>query len=159
MGRSIVTLIVLVSLYCLRLSSSAYASCSSPAIQSRGELLAGQSSNQWDIDDAGDLSIQGFATDISFNVGNQVNFKINTNASAYTINIYRMGYYSGMGARKVASILPSAQLPQSQPVANRYHRGPRGLGIRRLRQLVSLCVMADSGNGSFRNLLCPADPS
>jgi hypothetical protein len=26
-----------------------------------------------------------------------------------------MGYYSGMGARKVASILPSAQLPQSQP--------------------------------------------
>ena len=35
--------------------------------------------------------------------------------SSYAIDIYRMGYYGGMGARKVASITPSASLPQSQP--------------------------------------------
>ena len=109
-------LILLVFLYCLSLSSSAFASCSAPSNAIEGEnCLPGNSSDEWDIDNAGDLSIQGFATDISYNVGSTVNFKIKTNASAYTINIYRMGYYSGMGARKVASILPSAQLPQSQP--------------------------------------------
>ena len=43
----------------------------------------------WDIDGAGDASIQGFATDISVNVGQRIDFKIDTDASAYTIDIYR----------------------------------------------------------------------
>ena len=79
--------------------------------------LTGNPSSQWDTtnSDAGDLSIQGFATDISVNQGGTVNFKIDTNASAYTIDIYRIGYYGGMGARKVTSISPSAHLPQTQP--------------------------------------------
>ena len=57
---------------------------------------------------AGDPSIQGFATDISFNRGQTAVFKIDTNASHYNIDIYRMGYYGGMGARKITSITPSA---------------------------------------------------
>src|SRR6201997_5559552 len=77
--------------------------------------LVGNPSSQWDVDGAGDLSIQGFATDISVNVGGTVFFKINTNARAYTIDIYRIGYYGGDGARLVASISPSVQLPQNQP--------------------------------------------
>ena len=82
--------------------------------------LPGNSSSEWDVGvgSAGDLTIQGFATDISVNQGSTVFFKINTPASAYTINIYRVGYYSGMGARKVATIAPSAHLPQSQPPCN-----------------------------------------
>ena len=49
------------------------------------------------------------------NQGGTVAFKINTNAKAYTINIYRLGYYGGMGARKVATVTPSVPLPQTQP--------------------------------------------
>ena len=64
---------------------------------------------------AGDATIQGFATDISVNVGQTVSFKIKTPAPAYTIDIYRLGWYDGDGARKVASVTPSASLPQSQP--------------------------------------------
>jgi hypothetical protein len=97
---------------------SAYGSCSSPANPIEAEnCLPGNPNNEWDVStgDAGDPSIQGFATDISVNVGGTVYFKIATDASAYTINIYRMGYYGGMGARLVASIAPSAQLPQIQP--------------------------------------------
>src|SRR5207245_8367674 len=75
----------------------------------------GNSSTEWDISGSGDSSIQGFATDISVNQGQTVHFKINTIALAYRIDIYRMGYYGGAGARKVASILPSASLPQNQP--------------------------------------------
>jgi hypothetical protein len=48
-------------------------------------------------------------------VGQTVFFKIATNASAYRIDIYRLGYYQGNGARLVASISPSVPLPQVQP--------------------------------------------
>jgi len=77
----------------------------------------GNPSSEWDVStgDQGDPTIQGFATTISVNQGQTVYFKIDSTAKAYTINIYRMGYYGGMGARKVASITPSAQLPQTQP--------------------------------------------
>ena len=69
----------------------------------------------WDIDGAGDPSIQGFATDISVNAGNRIDFKIDTPASNYTIDIYRTGWYQGLGARHIASVTPSATLPQRQP--------------------------------------------
>jgi hypothetical protein len=75
----------------------------------------GNPSSEWDVNGAGDLTIQGFATDISVNQGGTVFFKINTDAAAYTIDIYRLGYYGGNGARKIASIKPSAKLPQTQP--------------------------------------------
>ncbi|MGP5071867.1 DUF4082 domain-containing protein [Arthrobacter rhombi] len=70
---------------------------------------------EWEIDGAGDSSIQGFATDISVNVGKTIEFKIDTDASDYTIDIYRTGWYQGLGARKIASVSPSASLPQNQP--------------------------------------------
>jgi hypothetical protein len=79
--------------------------------------LPGSPSSEWDIgaNTAGDLTIQGFATDISVNVGGTAAFKIKTDARAYTITIYRLGYYGGMGARKVATVTPSVPLPQTQP--------------------------------------------
>src|SRR5688572_22888363 len=75
----------------------------------------GNSPSEWDIDGAGDPSIQGFATDISVNRGETVRFKIDTDADDYRLDIYRMGYYGGQGARKVATVQPSASLPQNQP--------------------------------------------
>lgn len=69
----------------------------------------------WDINGSGDPSIQGFSSDISVNVGSSINFKINTNAKAYSITIFRSGYYQGLGARQIATVTPSATLPQSQP--------------------------------------------
>lgn len=75
----------------------------------------GAAPSEWDVVGAGDAEIQGFATDISVNVGQQISFKIDTDASAYTIDIYRLGWYGGNGARKIASITPSAALPQHQP--------------------------------------------
>lgn len=68
-------------------------------------LKAGSPSSEWDLPDkdAGDLSIQGFATDISVNRGDTIRFKIKTDAPNYTITIYRLGYYQGLGARKITS--------------------------------------------------------
>ena len=70
----------------------------------------------WDITGAGDESIQGFSTDISVNVGSRVDFKIDTTASNYTINIYRTGYYDGDGARFIQQVTPIAGVPKSQQV-------------------------------------------
>ncbi len=53
---------------------------------------------------------------MSVNVGDTEYFKISTPASSYHIDILRVGYYQGNGARKVVSgMLPTAKLPQSQP--------------------------------------------
>jgi hypothetical protein len=94
----------------------ARASCGSPANAIEAEnCLPGTDSSVWWLDDAGDQTIQGFATDISVNAGQTVSFKIKTTARAYTIDIYRLGYYGGLGSRLVASVTPSATLPQSQP--------------------------------------------
>ena len=90
--------------------------CSAPPNPIVAEnCLAGSPASEWDISGSGDPSIQGFATDISVNRGTTVSFKVSTNATAYRFDIYRMGYYDGLGARKVASVNPSAALPQNQP--------------------------------------------
>ena len=77
--------------------------------------LTGSPASEWDITGDGDQNIQGFATDISVDLGQTVGFKIDTTSSNYRLDIYRMGYYGGMGARKIATVLPSAPLPQNQP--------------------------------------------
>jgi len=101
---------------CLCLSAIAVGQCSSPPNAIVAEnCLPGNPSSQWDVSGAGDPTIQGFGTDISVNVGQVINFKIDTDAAAYTIEIYRMGYYGGMGARLITVINPSVPLPQSQP--------------------------------------------
>src|SRR4029077_14534834 len=52
--------------------------------------LPGNPASEWDISGAGDGSIQGFATDISVNRGETVRFKIDTDASDYRLDIYRI---------------------------------------------------------------------
>ena len=76
----------------------------------------GNPQSEWGIDGAGSTNIEGFATDISTNRGKTVNFKINTNSSNYRIDIYRLGYYGGMGARKVATISHTGVQTQPAPL-------------------------------------------
>ena len=101
----------------LNAASAAAAPCDQP-IQNPivcENSKAGNPQSEWDVSGAGDPSIQGFSTDISVNHGQIVYFKIDTPSTAYHLDIYRMGYYAGDGARKVATVQPSATLPQTQP--------------------------------------------
>ena len=97
------------------------ASCGSPGNAIEAEnCLPGTPQSTWDVgtpptNGTGDPSIQGFGDNISVNVGQTINFRVNTNANSYHIDIYRMGYYQGNGARLVTTITPSATLPQAQP--------------------------------------------
>jgi hypothetical protein len=76
---------------------------------------AGNPRAEWDLAGSGSPTIRGFATDISVNHGETVHFKINSPASSYRLDIYRLGYYGGLGARRVATVLPAVTLPQAQP--------------------------------------------
>ena len=75
----------------------------------------GSPASEWDVPDEEVPTIEGFTTQMSVDHGQTVQFKIDTNAPSYSIDIYRIGYYGGNGARKVATIQPSAALPQLQP--------------------------------------------
>jgi len=97
--------------------------CASPANEIVAEnCLPGNPESEWDIDldpeadatlGAGDPSIQGFATDISVNRGSTIQFKIdNKSGNAYTIPIYRLGYYGGNGARLITTLTPTQLAPQ-----------------------------------------------
>ena len=48
---------------------------------------AGTPPSVWDVNGSGDAAIQGFATEISTNVGTTIHFKVNTPATAYHIDV------------------------------------------------------------------------
>jgi hypothetical protein len=78
--------------------------------------LPGTPASQWFIANDGDSSVQGYATDISADQGGTVNFKVNDTALApYRLDIYRMGYYQGNGARRVATVPSTQTLRVVQP--------------------------------------------
>lgn len=90
--------------------------CAAPANRIVAEnCRPGRPRTEWDINAAGDPTIQGFATDMSVNVGDTIDFKIKTHSPRYRIDLYRMGWYNGNGARLIQSIRPSVPLPQAQP--------------------------------------------
>src|SRR5690348_16525094 len=108
MKQQVLRNLLLAVIFTIGLSSQAFSSCTAPQNQIEAENC-NPGSTGWSVNS--DTTIQGFATDISYNLGQTINFKISTPATAYHIDIYRMGYYQGNGARQIATITPSAKLP------------------------------------------------
>src|SRR5689334_8640632 len=104
--RALLALISVLGSFSLPLQA-VHAACNGNAVVCENQN-PGTSPSTWDISGSGDPSIQGFATDISYNKGDTVGFKVSTPATAYSITIYRMGYYQGNGARQIATVSPSA---------------------------------------------------
>ena len=77
----------------------------------------GNPKSEWDVTGY-DSSIEGFAAQFSVNLGQTVDFKVDTAASSYRIDIYRLGYYNGDGARKVATLTHSGSSTQPNPVTD-----------------------------------------
>jgi Bacterial Ig domain len=107
-------IVILLAILAFALASPSQAQAQSNEIVEEN-MLPGSPKSEWDVQGAGDPNIQGFATDISVDQGQTVDFKVKTSANDYRLDIYRMGYYGGDGARKVDTVHPSAQLPQNQP--------------------------------------------
>jgi hypothetical protein len=106
-NRSLVAAItVTAALACFALvpAESRAAACDPPVKAIACEnTLPGTPESVWGIDGAGDPSIQGFATTMSVNRGSTIDFKIKSSTASYKIDVYRLGYYGGDGARRIAT--------------------------------------------------------
>jgi hypothetical protein len=97
--------------------------------------LTGTSQSQWDLGGGANTGegqysgfglsqsgvtnfIEGFTDNISVNHGQTINFKVNTDCKNYRIDIYRLGYYAGLGARKITTISMSTASIQPTPLTN-----------------------------------------
>ncbi|TBE59976.1 DUF4082 domain-containing protein (plasmid) [Rhizobium beringeri] len=96
-------------------AAAAAATAATPNKIALENLKQGNPISEWGLEGDGGGTIQGFATEISTNIGQTVDFKIATDSTHYRIDIYRMGYYGGDGARKVGSIEQSLTTAQIQP--------------------------------------------
>ena len=116
-------LILVAALLALSLAPEAAraAACTPPVVNEVAceNTLPGVPPSNWEIDHAGDASIQGFATTMSVNKGDTISFKIKSASSNYRIDILRLGYYGGDGARMIASGLTPTGT-STQPACNTY---------------------------------------
>jgi hypothetical protein len=71
--------------------------------------------NGWRLDHrlGPDYAIEGFTAPVSANVGEQVKLYVSTTAPTYTFQVYRMGWYQGLGGHLVysSSLLPGINQP------------------------------------------------
>ncbi len=115
----------LIRILCAFLLTSAIVFFSSPSFRAQSgcdptvnpivceNQLPGNAQSEWDLSGNSDPNIQGFATSISVNKGDTEYFKVDTTAASFSMDIYRLGYYGGNGARKVATL--SNVAGKSQP--------------------------------------------
>ena len=93
--------------------SAADTPCAAPANEIVAEnCKPGTSYTIWDVPGGQTGDVEGFTTDISVNQGGTIGFKVAAEAS-YRLDVYRLGWYGGDGARKVGTIGPVA--PTAQP--------------------------------------------
>ena len=81
----------------------------------RENALPGNSSKHWDVNAAGDPTIQGFCDRSSYESGATVNFQVKTRASSWRVDVYRLGWYAGDGARLVGSVRGTASAEPQPP--------------------------------------------
>ena len=62
--------------------------------------------------------IEGYASLTSVNRGEKLDLFVNTAADFYTVNIYRMGWYQGTGAREIAGPIRRQGQVQAQPTTD-----------------------------------------
>jgi Domain of unknown function (DUF4082)/Bacterial Ig domain len=84
--------------------------------------LAGNPYVDWGVNSSNDFrntNLNGYATDISVNKGGTINFKVDArNGGTFTIQIFRLGYYNGNGARLIANLGTFPEVMQPAGVAD-----------------------------------------
>jgi hypothetical protein len=96
-------------------AAPAQAACGNPVVCENQQ--PGTPQSVWDVTTPS-ATIEGFADSFSANVGGSIDFKIRSPATSYQIDIYRMGYYGGDGARLITSLTPDISVSQNQPACS-----------------------------------------
>ena len=72
----------------------------------------------WVLYSEATTEIEGYASATSVNRGEQISFYVSTTDPQYTIEIYRMGWYGGVGARRVLGPVTRNGFQQVKPAPN-----------------------------------------
>lgn len=107
----LVTTAIVVPTVLMGSTAGAASPCTAPIVNPVACENTKAGTPNWQVN-SDDTSIAGFTTDISSTPGSNVQFKVNTNASAYQIFIFRLGYYGGDGARQVATLAVNTRTTQ-----------------------------------------------
>jgi hypothetical protein len=91
------------------------------------DIVDGDHQNDADKTNKPDPDLVGFATSMSVNKGSTISFKVNTTAPTYSVDIYRIGYYNGAGARLLASLGTFTGVSQPQCTEETTGSAPTGL--------------------------------
>ncbi|MBI1764947.1 MAG: hypothetical protein HYR56_26350 [Acidobacteria bacterium] len=71
---------------------------------------------EWELDDwSGHNVIEGYASKDSVPRGGSISFYVNTTASKYTIEIFRLGWYNGAGGRRMTNAVTRNGVRQNIP--------------------------------------------
>jgi hypothetical protein len=77
---------------------------------------AKQGSPEWELSNpAYNREIEGYASKTSVARGSTISFYVNTGARSYTIEIFRLGWYNGAGARRMTSPVSRVGIRQTIP--------------------------------------------
>ena len=99
-----------------RAYTASASSCANPIVCENE--LPGTPESTWNVPSGDGTTIQGFSDPFSVNIGNSINFKVQSAATSYVIDIYRVGYYGGDGARLITTLTPNISVSQNQPACN-----------------------------------------
>lgn len=70
----------------------------------------------WQLDNpAMNREVEGYASHTSINRGSTIDLFVNTSAETVTIDLYRMGWYQGLGARQIGSSITVDGMQQTIP--------------------------------------------
>src|SRR5262249_7142584 len=92
-------------------------SAATPSAASTRDENAKPGTPDWEIvHPAANHEIEGYASAVSVNAGEPIDLFVNTVADHYVVDIFRMGGYGGVGARRVADPIERRGIRQPAPV-------------------------------------------
>ena len=106
--------------------------------------LTGNPGTEWEISGAGDSANLGFGREFSVNVGETVNFSCH--GTGTVLDIYRIGYYGGLGWRKVTTL---TNTPTTQPAPTTVADTNGGTTCTAWSTTASWAVPSDTTSGLF----------
>lgn len=78
-----------------------------------------QGTNEWEIwNPAFNREIEGYASLTSVNRGGSISFYVHTTEPTYRFEIFRLGWYGGLGGRRMTAAVTRTGIRQAMPVAN-----------------------------------------
>jgi len=76
-------------------------------------------SSDWEVTKVAlNREIEGYASRTSVNRGEQIELLVNTTDPTYTIDVFRMGWYNGLGARRILPTINRNGIAQAAPVVD-----------------------------------------